>query len=190
MGLKVPWGAIPVQVRILPRASSRTMKRIAATTLLLAIGIGSAAAQAVTESAPQDAMRSDLRKLVVAEEVYFADSVKYTADLRALSGFFRLTAGVPGLTITLTGDGWTGSVGPQGTATGCVIYVGSTAIGPATQEGKPVCRESSVPADTVAARAAIDAGNARWIAAFQRADPPAASAPFPRGPVQVPTSGA
>ena len=166
------------------------MKRIAATTLLLAIGIGSAAAQAVTESARQDAMRSDLRKLVVAEEVYFADFVKYTADLRALSGSFRLTPGVLGLTITLTGDGWTGSVGHQGTATVCVIYVGSTAIGPAMQEGKPVCRESSLPADTVAARAAIDAGNARWIAAFRRADAPGVAALFAADAVQFRGSGA
>src|SRR3989442_7566731 len=100
MGLKIPWGAIPVQVRILPRASSRTMKRITATTLLLAIGIGSAAAQAVTESARQDAMRSDLRKLVVAEEVYFADSVEYTAHFPAFNGSFRFTPGLLGLTIT------------------------------------------------------------------------------------------
>src|SRR5256885_14855436 len=113
MGLKIPWGAIPVQVRILPRASSRTMKRIAATTLLLAIGIGSAAAQAVTESPRQGAMRSDPRKLVGAEEVYFADSVKYTADLPALRGVFRLTAGGPGLTSTRTGGRRTGGGGHQ-----------------------------------------------------------------------------
>src|SRR3989442_13098957 len=100
MGLKIPWGAIPVQVRILPRASSRTMKTIAATTLLLAIGIGSAAAQAMTESARQDAMRSDLRKLVVAEEVYFPDSVKYTPDLRALGRFFPFSPAVPGPPVT------------------------------------------------------------------------------------------
>src|SRR3989442_15956415 len=115
MGLKIPWGAIPVQVRILPRASSRTMKTIAATTLLLAIGIGSAAAQAMTESARQDAMRSDLRKLGVAEEGYFADSVKYTAHLSAFGGFFPFSPRVLGLTIPLPRAGWAGRVGHPGT---------------------------------------------------------------------------
>jgi len=147
------------------------MKAIIISALLLALRVGSAVSQQATEPIRQAVMKSDLRNLVTAEEVYFADSVKYTADLKTIASFYKSSPGVVALHITLTADGWTGSVGHEGTSTVCVIYVGSTAIAPATQEAKPVCREGGAgPADTAAARAAIDAGNARWIAAFKRAD--------------------
>jgi len=68
--------------------------------------------------------------------------------------------------------------------------VGSTPNPPATQEGKPVCREGGTPADPVAARAAIDAGNARWIAAFRRGDAPGVAALFAADAVQFRGSGA
>src|SRR5712664_3722927 len=141
MGLKIPWGAIPVQVRILPRASYRAMKTISTYALLLALPLRSAISQQATEPIRQAVMKSDLRNLVTAEEAYFADSVKYTADLKTIASFYKSSPGVIGLHITLTADGWTGSVGHEGTVTICVIYVGATAIAPATQEGKPVCRE-------------------------------------------------
>ena len=166
------------------------MKTIVATTLLLTSAVGPAAAQSMTESARQAVMKSNLRNLVTAEEVFFADSFKYTADLKTIGSFFRLSPGVVGLQITLTRDGWTGSVGHEGTATVCMIFVGSTPLPPATQEGKPGCRESGASVDTVAARAAIDAGNARWIAAFRRADAPAVAALFADDAVQFRRSGA
>ena len=165
------------------------MKTIVVVFLLLALGISSAISQQPTEPVRQAVMKSDLRNLVTAEEVLFADSVKYTADLRTLGSFFRLSPGVIGLRIALTADGWMGSVGHEGTATVCVIYVGSTPIAPATQEGKPVCREAAAPADTVVARAAIDAGNARWIAAFRRGDAAAVAALFAPDAVEFRRSG-
>src|SRR6266702_234750 len=129
MGLKIPWGAIPVQVRILPRASYTVMKTFITFALLVALPVRSAVSQQATEPIRQAVMKSDLRNLVTAEEAYFADHVKYTADV---TGVFQTSPGVIGLHITLTADGWTGSVGHEGTTTVCVIYVGSTPIAPAT----------------------------------------------------------
>src|SRR5437773_10171119 len=190
MGLKIPWGAIPVQVRILPRASYTAMKTIITFALLLVLPARAAVSQQATEPIRQAVMKSDLRNLVTAEEAYFADHVKYTADLSQVASFFRPRPGVIGLHITLTADGWTGSVGHEGTTTVCVIYVGSTAIPPATTEGKPVCREGAGWAgDTAAARAGIAAGNARWIAAFKRGDAGAVAALFAEDAVQFRRSG-
>ncbi len=155
-----------MQVRILPRASYTVMKTFITFALLVALPVRSAVSQQATEPIRQAVMKSDLRNLITAEEAYFADHVKYTADV---TGVFQSSPGVIGLHITLTADGWTGRVGHEGTTTVCVIYVGSTPISPATAEGKPVCREGGGWAgDTVAARAGIAAGNARWIAAFKR----------------------
>jgi len=167
------------------------MKTMITLALLLALRVGPAVSQQATEPIRQAVMKSDLRNLVTAEEVYFADSVKYTADLKTIASFYKSSPGVIGLHITLTADGWMGSVGHEGTSTVCVIYVGSTAIAPATQEGKPVCREGGGwQGDPVAARAAIDSGNARWIAAFRRADAAGVAALFAPDAAQFRRSGA
>src|SRR5437867_10897116 len=167
------------------------MKAISTFALLLALPLRPAASQQATEPIRQAVMKSDLRNLVTAEEAYFADSVKYTADLKTIASFYKSSPGVIGLHITLTTDGWTGSVGHEGTTTVCVIYVGSTPIPPATAEGKPVCREGGGWAgDTAAARAGIGAGNARWIAAFKRGDAGAVAALFAEDAVQFRRSGA
>src|SRR5439155_17168462 len=103
------------------------MKTIIAVALFLALGVRSAISQQATEPIRQAVMKSDLRNLITAEEAYFADHVKYTGDV---TGIFQPSPGVIGLHITLTTDGWTGSVGHEGTTTVCVIYVGSTPIPP------------------------------------------------------------
>ena len=177
-----------MQVRILPRASYTTMRAIIPLAVLLAVPVRPVVSQQATEPIRQAVMKSDLRNLITAEEAYFADHVKYTGDV---TGIFQPSPGVIGLHITLTTDGWTGSVGHEGTTTLCVIYVGSTPIPPATAEGKPVCREGGGWAgDTAAARAGIGAGNARWIAAFKRGDAGAVAALFAEDAVQFRRSGA
>src|SRR5437773_8078828 len=102
MGLKIPWGAIPVQVRILPRASYTAMKTIITFALLLVLPARAAVSQQATEPIRQAVMKSDLRNLVTAEEAYFADHVKYTADLSQVASFFRPRPGVVRPHITLT----------------------------------------------------------------------------------------
>lgn len=91
----------------------------------------------VDEASFVAAMKSDLRNLVTAEEVFFADSVSYTANVSHLP--YRPSPGNT-VRITLTGDGWTAIMTNPGTAVTCVIYVGSTPRAPAVKEGLPACR--------------------------------------------------
>jgi prepilin-type N-terminal cleavage/methylation domain-containing protein len=88
------------------------------------------------EKAFVTAMKSDLRNLVTVEEGYFSDSVKYTSNLGAA---YFVTTGVVGPTIVVTPDGWTGWVSHGSTTKTCAVYVGSTALAPATREGEPRC---------------------------------------------------
>jgi len=81
-------------------------------------------------------MKSDLRNLVTAEEAYFADSLRYTTDLGAA---YRISTGIAGPTIALTGDGWTATVSHRSTTKTCAVYAGSTALAPAVKEGEPRC---------------------------------------------------
>src|SRR6058998_4270721 len=97
MGLKIPWGAIPVQVRILPRASYTTMRAIIPLAVLLAVPVRPVVSQQATEPIRQAVMKSDLRNLITAEEAYFADSVKYTADLKTIASLYKASPGVIGL---------------------------------------------------------------------------------------------
>jgi prepilin-type N-terminal cleavage/methylation domain-containing protein len=111
--------------------------------LIVVVIIGILAAIAIPkfantkEKAYIASMKSDLRNLVTAEEAWFADSVKYTTNLGTL---FSTTTGVVGPTIALTADGWTARVSHNVTTKTCVIYVGSTALAPATKEGAPQCQ--------------------------------------------------
>jgi type II secretion system protein G len=83
-------------------------------------------------------MKSDLRNLVTAEEAYFADSVKYTTNLGTA---FAVTSGNATPTIALTTDGWTASITNVNAPTiTCAIFIGSTALAPATKEGEPKCQ--------------------------------------------------
>jgi hypothetical protein len=116
------------------------MKRAFVVLLLLVVARAAVSQNVPAEQRRAATMKFDLRNLVTAEEAYFADSVAYTADLTRLSRFFRPSAGVVGLRITLTPDGWTANVGHEGTNTFCVIYVGSTPAPPARKEGEPVCQ--------------------------------------------------
>jgi prepilin-type N-terminal cleavage/methylation domain-containing protein len=88
------------------------------------------------EKAVVAAMKSDLRNLVTAEEVYFTDSMRYTTNLGTR---YRTTTGVLGPTITLTGDGWTAKVTHASTTKFCTVFTGSTALAPAAKEGAPRC---------------------------------------------------
>ena len=111
--------------------------------LIVVVIIGILAAIAIPkfantkEKAYLASMKSDLRNLITAEEAYFADSVKYTTGLGTM---FATSNGVVGPTIALTADGWTGWVSHNVTTKTCAIYVGSTALAPATKEGSPACQ--------------------------------------------------
>ncbi len=88
--------------------------------LIVVVIIGILAAIAIPkfantkEKAYLASMKSDLRNLITAEEA--------------------------GPTIALTADGWTARVSHTTTPKTCAIYVGSTALAPATKEGAPACQ--------------------------------------------------
>jgi len=85
-------------------------------------------------------MKSDLRNLVIAEEVFFADSVRYSSKIGPGGVDFRPRDGNILLGVELTADGWTARIGNARTRTVCAIFVGSTPLPPATKEGAPACR--------------------------------------------------
>lgn len=91
------------------------------------------------EAARIAAMKSDLRRLLVAEEVFFADSQKYSSKIGPSGVDFRVREGNTLLSLQLTADGWTARIGHAKTQTVCAIYVGSTPLPPATEEGSPAC---------------------------------------------------
>jgi hypothetical protein len=92
------------------------------------------------EAAYVDAMKADLRNLVVAEEVFFADSVKYSSKIEPGAVDLLLSEGSTLLSLQLTQNGWTARIGHAYTQTVCTIFVGSTPLPPATKEGVPACR--------------------------------------------------
>jgi len=83
-------------------------------------------------------VKSDLRNLVVAQEAFFADSVRYTRRLGQLVSFF---APNPGSTVEiwLSADGWWGR--ERLGSIECEIYVGSSRgdLRFARREGEPRC---------------------------------------------------
>jgi len=90
------------------------------------------------DAAPVAAMKSDLRMLIVAEEEFFADSVRYTSRVGGLD--LHLIEGNTLLSLQLTEDGWTARIGHANTPTVCAIFLGSTALPPAIKEGSPACK--------------------------------------------------
>jgi type IV pilus assembly protein PilA len=127
--------------------------------LIVVVIIGILAAIAIPkfantkEKAYIASMKEDLGNLVIAEEAYFADSVKYSTAVScanpAVAGKVQwcATTGntLGAITIgTGTQAGWTSSETNLNTTVSCAIYIGSiTPAAPAsasTPEGAPVCQ--------------------------------------------------
>lgn len=89
------------------------------------------------EKAMLTAMKADLRNLAMQEETYAVENFGYTTSFPAT--LYTVTTGVTGPTITLTADGWTASVGHTGTSKTCAIFIGTTPLTPAVDEGVPRC---------------------------------------------------
>jgi len=86
------------------------------------------------------AMKADLRNLVSAEVVYSTDSLRFTTVIGSGGLTYQVSTGNTGPSIALTGDGFTAQVGNTNTPRTCVIFMGSTPLAPATNEGEPACR--------------------------------------------------
>ena len=97
------------------------------------------------KEARMETMRSDLRNLVVSEERYFADSMKYTTivacSANSRGAIFCSTQGTTLGPIRLTRDGWTATITHSDLpGVKCAIFVGSTPIAPAKTMGLPTCQ--------------------------------------------------
>jgi type IV pilus assembly protein PilA len=89
------------------------------------------------EKAMLASMKADLRNLATQEESYLVSYEVYTTSFPAT--LYTTTAGVTGPTITLTVDGWTAYVGHSISSKTCAVFVGTTALAPAVDEGVPRC---------------------------------------------------
>ena len=114
--------------------------------LLVVVIIGVLAAIAIPkfastkEKAYIASMKSDLRNLITAEEAFYADSIKYTKTIGARGLKFTATTGNANPRIALTANGWTARISSANTKKTCAIFIGSTALAPATKEGEPKCK--------------------------------------------------
>jgi hypothetical protein len=107
--------------------------------------------EAVNEAAEFDRIRTGLRRLVVAEETFFAENGTYTNDLERIQ--YKPAPGSSVRFLWVSGTGWAAS----GTHAGivgkdCVIYVGRDRGAPTTlkyvrkgKEGVPVCDAAASP---------------------------------------------
>lgn len=85
-------------------------------------------------------MKADLRKLIVAEEAFFADSVKYNSRVGPGGVDYNPSAGNTLLSVTVTRDGWVAVMSNNSIPTRCTVFVGSTSAPPAVKEGFPTCK--------------------------------------------------
>ena len=120
--------------------------------LIVVVIIGILAAIAIPkfantkEKAYLASMKSDLRNMATVEEGYFSDFQVYTGGpasniagvTTSLSGFVP-SAGVS-VTATASGaTGWSATATHSATTRTCAIFVGVTAVAPATVEAEPKC---------------------------------------------------
>lgn len=98
------------------------------------------------EKALLTSMKADLRNLATLEEAYSIQHMAYTTSLPAT--LYAASPGVTGPTISLTGDGWTAVVGHAATSQTCAIFVGTTPMAPAVDEGVPLCTSETGGAAT------------------------------------------
>ena len=86
------------------------------------------------------AMKSDLRTLIIAEEAFFADSVKYSSRVGPGGVSYSPSPGNALQSITVTSDGWVAVMTNSKTTIRCTVFIGSTSLPPAVKEGYPTCR--------------------------------------------------
>jgi hypothetical protein len=86
------------------------------------------------------AMRADLRRLIVAEEAFYADSAKYNSRTGPGAVNYSPSTGNALLSITVTRDGWVAVMKNSSIPTRCTVFIGSTSAPPAVKEGYPTCK--------------------------------------------------
>jgi prepilin-type N-terminal cleavage/methylation domain-containing protein len=120
--------------------------------LIVVVIIGILAAIAIPkfantkEKAYLASMKSDLRNMATVQEGYFSDNQVYTAGTATnrgstqtpLSGFVP-SAGVQVVAVATGGTGWSATAAHSATSKTCAIFIGVSAVTPATVEAEPKC---------------------------------------------------
>ena len=120
--------------------------------LIVVVIIGILAAVAIPkfastkEKAYLASMKSDLRNLATTQEGYFADHTAYFSGTgtnrgttpTAVQGFVP-SAGVQVVASATGGTGWSAIASHSQTSKTCSIFIGVSAVGPATVDGEPKC---------------------------------------------------
>ena len=114
--------------------------------IVVAVILGLLASLAITRFANTKektylaAMKADLRNLITAEVLFSTDSLRFTTVIGSGGLTYQVTTGNTMPSIVLTGDGFTARIGNGNTSRTCAVYMGSTSLAPATNEGEPACR--------------------------------------------------
>ena len=120
--------------------------------LIVVVIIGILAAVAIPkfastkEKAYLASMKSDLRNLATTQEGYFADNTAYFSGTgtnrgstqSAVQGFVP-SAGVQVVASATGGTGWSAIASHSQTSKTCSIFIGVSAVSPATVDGEPKC---------------------------------------------------
>jgi hypothetical protein len=132
------------------RGAARLWGSVAVFTALTIVPAGGAvmaqAANTAGNTAALATVKSDLRRLVGANEVYHAKNRRYAPDLSALPGF-KPTANVVVTIVLASATGWSGTATSSGApGKSCTIWVGTVATHPPTvalglsgPEAVPMC---------------------------------------------------
>lgn len=82
-------------------------------------------------------MMSDLKNLALLQAHWKDSTGRHAASVEALD--YRFSGGVTTPQMALTPDGFTITLGYEGSDTRCAIYAGTTPIAPATKPNVPAC---------------------------------------------------
>jgi hypothetical protein len=138
-------GRVRIEVSVMGSALSYTA-RVQRDTLTLEKGGEASVYRRLALGAAPDstfvfksAMKSVLRNLIVAQERYFAENVKYSGSVSSL--FLLPSSGVSVTIGTASGTGWNATASHAGTSMTCGVFVGSAPAPVQGQnEGAPECR--------------------------------------------------
>ena len=120
--------------------------------LIVVVIIGILAAVAIPkfastkEKAYLASMKHDLKNMVVVQEGYFADNTAYFSGTgtnrgttqTAVQGFVP-SAGVQVVATATGGTGWSAIASHSQTTKTCSVFLGVSAVAPATVDGEPKC---------------------------------------------------
>lgn len=131
------------------RRAGFTIVELIAVVSVIGILVLIAATRPTTprEKAILSTMKSDLRNLDIAQEVYYADAQEYLSGTAINRGATQTRLGTftpsPGIQIDVTstgGTGWSAIASSAVSSRTCAMFVHTAAVPPATAEGQPDCQ--------------------------------------------------